>query len=137
MRIFLRSSLLTQELFGFSLMVIFVQILLFCCLLAASGVCTCPRVYCISRQKAFGSEEFSPCASTCPFQPKPALVSPQKKTVFSFVAFAGVNSVSSSQGWKWHSPSCYWVGEDLLSFDEARKSCEAHEAALVTITNRY
>ncbi|XP_037544541.1 C-type mannose receptor 2 [Nematolebias whitei] len=47
-----------------------------------------------------------------------------------------LNSISS-QGWKWHSPACYWVGEDLLTFDEARKSCEAHEAALVTITNRF
>lgn len=43
----------------------------------------------------------------------------------------------SSQGWKWHSPACYWVGEDLLTFDEARKSCEDNGAALVTITNRY
>ncbi|XP_041812441.1 C-type mannose receptor 2 [Chelmon rostratus] len=41
------------------------------------------------------------------------------------------------QGWKWHSPACYWVGEDLLTFEEARKSCEDHGAALVTITNRF
>ncbi|XP_073350698.1 C-type mannose receptor 2 [Pagrus major] len=41
------------------------------------------------------------------------------------------------QGWKWHSPACYWVGEDLLTFDEARKSCEDNGAALVTITNRF
>lgn len=41
------------------------------------------------------------------------------------------------QGWKWHSPACYWVGEDLLTFDEAKKSCEDHGAALVTITNRF
>uniref|UniRef100_A0A665USI8 Mannose receptor, C type 2 n=1 Tax=Echeneis naucrates TaxID=173247 RepID=A0A665USI8_ECHNA len=41
------------------------------------------------------------------------------------------------QGWKWHSPACYWVGEDLLTFDEARKACEGHGAALITITNRF
>ncbi|XP_058509180.1 C-type mannose receptor 2 isoform X2 [Solea solea] len=41
------------------------------------------------------------------------------------------------QGWKWHSPACYWVGEDLLTFDEARKSCEDSRATLVTITNRF
>ncbi|KAK2893561.1 C-type mannose receptor 2 [Channa argus] len=41
------------------------------------------------------------------------------------------------KGWKWHSPACYWVGEDLLTFDEARKSCDDHGAALVTITNRF
>lgn len=40
------------------------------------------------------------------------------------------------QGWKWHSPSCYWVGEDLLGYDEAKKSCEGQGATLVTITNR-
>ncbi|KAM3864043.1 C-type mannose receptor 2 [Diretmus argenteus] len=41
------------------------------------------------------------------------------------------------QGWKWHSPACYWVGEDLLTFDEAKKSCEGSGSALVTITNRF
>ncbi|XP_054907907.1 C-type mannose receptor 2 [Poeciliopsis prolifica] len=41
------------------------------------------------------------------------------------------------QGWKWHSPACFWVGEDLSTFDEARKFCELQEAALVTITNRF
>ncbi|KAM6905293.1 C-type mannose receptor 2 [Xenentodon cancila] len=41
------------------------------------------------------------------------------------------------QGWKWHSPACYWVGEDLLTFDQAKSSCENHGAALVTITNRF
>lgn len=47
-----------------------------------------------------------------------------------------ISPLLSSQGWKWHSPACYWVGEDLLTFSEARKSCEDHGAALVTITNR-
>ncbi|CAL1587956.1 unnamed protein product [Knipowitschia caucasica] len=41
------------------------------------------------------------------------------------------------KGWKWHSPSCYWVGEDLMTFDEARKVCEEELASLVTITNRF
>ncbi|XP_029997567.1 C-type mannose receptor 2 [Sphaeramia orbicularis] len=41
------------------------------------------------------------------------------------------------KGWKWHSPACYWVGEDLFTFDEARKACEENGAALVTITNRF
>ncbi|XP_008304267.1 C-type mannose receptor 2-like, partial [Stegastes partitus] len=40
-------------------------------------------------------------------------------------------------GWKWHSPACYWVGEDLFTFDEAKKACEDQSAALVTITNRF
>ncbi|TWW70258.1 C-type mannose receptor 2 [Takifugu flavidus] len=41
------------------------------------------------------------------------------------------------KGWKWHSPACYWVGEDLVTFDEAKKTCEGYGAALVTITNRF
>uniref|UniRef100_A0A3Q3EI28 Mannose receptor, C-type 2 n=1 Tax=Labrus bergylta TaxID=56723 RepID=A0A3Q3EI28_9LABR len=41
------------------------------------------------------------------------------------------------KGWKWHSPACYWVGEDLLTFNDARKSCENQGATLVTITNRF
>ncbi|XP_044188034.1 C-type mannose receptor 2 [Thunnus albacares] len=40
-------------------------------------------------------------------------------------------------GWKWHSPACYWVEEALATFDEAKKSCESKDAALVTITNRF
>lgn len=44
---------------------------------------------------------------------------------------------SLTQGWKWHSPSCYLVGEDLSTFDEAKRTCEGYGAALVTITNRW
>ncbi|KAJ8414330.1 hypothetical protein AAFF_G00052000 [Aldrovandia affinis] len=40
-------------------------------------------------------------------------------------------------GWKWHSPSCYFVGEEPMVFEEARKSCMADGATLVTITNRF
>ncbi|KAG7220641.1 hypothetical protein INR49_017895 [Caranx melampygus] len=45
--------------------------------------------------------------------------------------------IMGGNGWKWHSPACYWVGEDLLSFDEAKMSCDDHGAALVTINNRF
>ncbi|KAF7657747.1 hypothetical protein LDENG_00022320 [Lucifuga dentata] len=41
------------------------------------------------------------------------------------------------QGWKWHSPSCYWVGEDVLTFQEAKKACEDSRATLITINNRF
>ncbi|KAL4659299.1 C-type mannose receptor 2-like [Arapaima gigas] len=40
-------------------------------------------------------------------------------------------------GWRWHSPSCYWVGEESVTYDEARKTCASKEATLVTITNRF
>lgn len=57
--------------------------------------------------------------------------------MFTEYLFTSSSPLLSSKGWKWHSSSCYWVGEDLLTFDDARKSCEDHKAALVTITNRY
>ncbi|XP_066554682.1 C-type mannose receptor 2 [Amia ocellicauda] len=42
-----------------------------------------------------------------------------------------------SKGWKWHSPSCYFLGEEPLNFEEAKKACVNKDAALVTITNRF
>lgn len=42
----------------------------------------------------------------------------------------------SSQGWTWHSPSCYWLGEDQVTYGEARRLCMEHGSQLVTITNR-
>uniref|UniRef100_A0A8C9TTG1 Mannose receptor C-type 2 n=1 Tax=Scleropages formosus TaxID=113540 RepID=A0A8C9TTG1_SCLFO len=41
------------------------------------------------------------------------------------------------KGWRWHSPSCYWVGEESVTYEEARKACSGREATLVTITNRF
>lgn len=43
----------------------------------------------------------------------------------------------SSQGWKWHSPSCYWLGEDQVTYSEARRLCADYGSQLVTVTNRY
>lgn len=40
-------------------------------------------------------------------------------------------------GWKWHSPACYWVGEDQVPYEEAKKTCVGSGAGLVTITNRF
>uniref|UniRef100_A0A3Q3JCG4 Mannose receptor, C type 2 n=1 Tax=Monopterus albus TaxID=43700 RepID=A0A3Q3JCG4_MONAL len=82
---------------------------------------------CVSIWGAEGRWDDSPCNLTLPsICKKPGTKSdgkPQHK--------------DCKQGWKWHSPACYWVGEDLLTFSEARKSCEDHAAALVTITNRF
>uniref|UniRef100_H3A816 C-type mannose receptor 2 n=1 Tax=Latimeria chalumnae TaxID=7897 RepID=H3A816_LATCH len=41
------------------------------------------------------------------------------------------------KGWKWHSSSCYWLSEEQLTYDSARRSCSDNGAALVTITNRF
>ncbi|XP_076000419.1 C-type mannose receptor 2 [Genypterus blacodes] len=69
--------------------------------------------------------------------------SPCNLTLPSICKKAGTKSDGKPQhqectkGWKWHSPSCYWVGEDLFAFDQAKKFCENNGAALVTITNRF
>lgn len=44
--------------------------------------------------------------------------------------------VTYPQGWKWHSPSCFWLGEDRVSYSDARKTCSDYSSTLVTITNR-
>uniref|UniRef100_A0A452UNZ5 Mannose receptor C type 2 n=1 Tax=Ursus maritimus TaxID=29073 RepID=A0A452UNZ5_URSMA len=41
------------------------------------------------------------------------------------------------KGWTWHSPSCYWLGEDQVTYSEARRLCTDHSSQLVTITNRF
>ncbi|XP_017284979.1 C-type mannose receptor 2 [Kryptolebias marmoratus] len=82
---------------------------------------------CVSMWGPFGRWDDSPCNLTLPSICKKAGTKSDGKP----------QRQECKQGWKWHSPACYWVGEDLLSFDEARKSCEAYEATLVTITNRF
>lgn len=82
---------------------------------------------CVSVWGAEGRWDDSPCNLTLPsICKKPGTKSDGKP-----------QHQDCKQGWKWHSPACYWVGEDLLTFDEARKSCEDHGAGLVTITNRF
>lgn len=46
------------------------------------------------------------------------------------------SSVTHPQGWKWHSPSCFWLGEDRVPYSDARKTCSDYGSTLVTITNR-
>ncbi|KAM9393770.1 C-type mannose receptor 2 [Pholidichthys leucotaenia] len=82
---------------------------------------------CVSMWGPEGRWDDSPCNLTLPFIcKKPGTKSDGKP-----------QHQDCKQGWKWHSPACYWVGEDLLSFDEARKSCEVYGATLITITNRF
>ncbi|XP_035262568.1 C-type mannose receptor 2-like isoform X2 [Anguilla anguilla] len=49
----------------------------------------------------------------------------------------GTQDHGCKPGWKWHSPSCYFVGEESMPYEEARKACMADEATLVTVTNRF
>ncbi|XP_029014189.1 C-type mannose receptor 2 [Betta splendens] len=82
---------------------------------------------CVSIWGAEGRWDDSPCNMTLPsICKKPGTKSDGKP-----------QHQDCKQGWKWHSPACYWVGEDVSTFDEAKKSCEQHGAALVTITNRF
>lgn len=44
---------------------------------------------------------------------------------------------SFPQGWKWHNPACFWVGEESVTFNNARRVCASYNATLVVINNRY
>ncbi|KAM8825334.1 C-type mannose receptor 2 [Synchiropus picturatus] len=82
---------------------------------------------CVSMWGAEGRWDDSPCNLTLPsICKKPGTKSDGKP-----------QHQDCKKGWKWHSPACYWVGEDLVTFDAARKSCEDHGATLITITNRF
>ncbi|XP_068118077.1 C-type mannose receptor 2 isoform X2 [Hyperolius riggenbachi] len=41
------------------------------------------------------------------------------------------------KGWRWHSPSCYWWGDEQLTYNEALKSCADRSSRLVTVRNRF
>ncbi len=43
----------------------------------------------------------------------------------------------SPQGWRWHSPSCFKVGEESLTFNDAKGMCASNNATLAIINNRY
>ncbi|XP_006017888.1 C-type mannose receptor 2 isoform X1 [Alligator sinensis] len=70
----------------------------------------------------------SPCNQTLPsICKKPGRVNQEKEE----------EDHGCRKGWKWHSPSCYWLGEDHVTYSEARKMCSDYGATLVTITNRF
>ncbi|XP_058267807.1 C-type mannose receptor 2 [Hemibagrus wyckioides] len=41
------------------------------------------------------------------------------------------------QGWKWHNPACFWVGEESVTFNNARRVCASYNATLAVINNRF
>uniref|UniRef100_A0A8C5WA99 Mannose receptor C-type 2 n=1 Tax=Leptobrachium leishanense TaxID=445787 RepID=A0A8C5WA99_9ANUR len=41
------------------------------------------------------------------------------------------------KGWSWHSPSCYWLGDDQVTYTEAIKECAARSSSLVTVMDRF
>ncbi|KAM4756851.1 C-type mannose receptor 2 [Cyanocitta cristata] len=70
----------------------------------------------------------SPCNQTLPsICKKPGRVSQEKEE----------DDHGCRKGWKWHSPSCFWLGEDRVPYSDARKTCSDYSSTLVTITNRF
>uniref|UniRef100_A0A8B9EAP9 C-type mannose receptor 2 n=1 Tax=Anser cygnoides TaxID=8845 RepID=A0A8B9EAP9_ANSCY len=70
----------------------------------------------------------SPCNQTLPsICKKPGRVSQEKEE----------DDHGCRKGWKWHSPSCFWLGEDRVTYSDARKLCSDYGSTLVTITNRF
>ncbi|XP_059811722.1 C-type mannose receptor 2 isoform X1 [Hypanus sabinus] len=47
------------------------------------------------------------------------------------------DSLGCSKNWRLHGSSCYFVGEELVTFDEALKKCTDQGSTLVTILNRF
>ncbi|XP_016305594.1 C-type mannose receptor 2-like [Sinocyclocheilus anshuiensis] len=41
------------------------------------------------------------------------------------------------RGWRWHSPSCFKVGEESLTFNDAKGMCASNNATLAIINNRF
>ncbi|KAA0705893.1 C-type mannose receptor 2 [Triplophysa tibetana] len=41
------------------------------------------------------------------------------------------------RGWRWHSPSCFKVGEESLTFNDAKGMCNSNNATLVIINSRF
>ncbi|XP_075033477.1 C-type mannose receptor 2 [Mixophyes fleayi] len=41
------------------------------------------------------------------------------------------------KGWSWHSPSCYWLGDEQVTYSEAIASCSTRSSRLVTVQNRF
>ncbi|NXJ85344.1 MRC2 protein, partial [Trogon melanurus] len=70
----------------------------------------------------------SPCNQSLPsICKKPGRVSQEKEE----------DDHGCRKGWKWHSPSCFWLGEDRVPYGDARKTCSDYGSTLVTITNRF
>ncbi|XP_036445756.1 C-type mannose receptor 2 [Colossoma macropomum] len=40
-------------------------------------------------------------------------------------------------GWKWHSPACFWVGEESVTFNNAKRACASKNSTLAIINNRF
>ncbi|XP_072343073.1 C-type mannose receptor 2 isoform X1 [Scyliorhinus torazame] len=47
------------------------------------------------------------------------------------------DNLGCAKGWKLHGSSCYFVGEESVTFDEALKKCTGQRSTLVTILNRF
>ncbi|XP_075440470.1 C-type mannose receptor 2 [Ascaphus truei] len=42
-----------------------------------------------------------------------------------------------SKGWKYHSSSCYWLGEEPIGYSDAMKACSNLSAKLLVVANRF
>ncbi|KAM5136029.1 C-type mannose receptor 2 [Mantella aurantiaca] len=70
--------------------------------------------------------------------------SPCNQTLPSICKKPGLVTQGSSEdnhgcqkGWSWHSPSCYWLSDDQVTYNEAIKSCLDRSSRLVTVQNRF
>ncbi|XP_053309219.1 C-type mannose receptor 2 isoform X2 [Spea bombifrons] len=70
----------------------------------------------------------SPCNQTLPsICKKPGVYKQQGKE----------NNHGCQKGWSWHSPSCYWMGDEQVTYSEAIKACSGRSARLLTVQDRF
>ncbi|OCT62260.1 C-type mannose receptor 2 isoform X2 [Xenopus laevis] len=83
---------------------------------------------CVTIWGAEGRWNDSPCNQTLPsICKKPGNPNQGRK----------VDNHGCQKGWSWHSPSCYWLGDESTTYSEATKACSERKARLVTVQNRF
>lgn len=69
--------------------------------------------------------------------PVPDVMYDRQLEIFVFLNLLTLFFYTFLQGWKWHNPACFWVGEESVTFNNARRVCASYNATLAIINNRY
>ncbi|XP_043530575.1 C-type mannose receptor 2-like [Chiloscyllium plagiosum] len=86
---------------------------------------------CVTLWGSEGRWNDGPCNLTLPFIcKKPSCSSEEEEELLE-------DNLGCAKGWRLHGSSCYFVGEESVTFDEALKKCTGQRSTLVTILNRF
>ncbi|XP_041029396.1 C-type mannose receptor 2 isoform X1 [Carcharodon carcharias] len=85
---------------------------------------------CVTLWGSEGRWNDGPCNLTLPsICKKPSCFSEEEEVL--------EDNLGCAKGWRLHGSSCYFVGEESVTFDEALKKCTGQRSTLVTILNRF